>query len=135
MGTWSKDLLVCLLPRVSMIKQNSNNVTIKVRYLTYNHSIKKFCMKNTLTNQWRAYQTLVVNLPMIENTINMPKMILHKCSASTPRAKYKDKRLKVILSQESELCYLKWGSTSSTYIIQMTFNYKNRSLKQPTTLT
>jgi hypothetical protein len=36
----------------------------------------------------------------------MPKMILLKCSASTPRAKYKDKRLKVILSQESELCYV-----------------------------
>jgi hypothetical protein len=42
---------VCLLPRVSMIKQNNNNVTINVRDLTYNHSIKKFCMKNTLTNQ------------------------------------------------------------------------------------
>jgi hypothetical protein len=96
---------VCLLPRVSMIKQNSNNVTIKVRYLTYNHSIKKFCMKIYLQIN-EAYQTLVVNLPMIKNTISMPKMILHKCSASTPRAKYKDKRLKVILSQESELSYV-----------------------------
>jgi hypothetical protein len=77
-----------------MIKQNSKNVSIKVRYLTYNHSIKKFCMKNILTNQRRANQTLVVNLPMIKNTMNMPKIILLKCSASTPRAKYKDKRLK-----------------------------------------
>jgi hypothetical protein len=82
---------VCLLPRVSMIKQNNNNVTIKVRDLTYNHSIKKFCMRNTLTNQSRAYQTLVVNLPMIENTINMARMILHKSSASTPRANTKTK--------------------------------------------
>jgi hypothetical protein len=51
MGTYSKDLLVCLLPRVSMIKQNNNNVTINARDLTYNHSFKKFCMRNTLTNQ------------------------------------------------------------------------------------
>jgi hypothetical protein len=74
-----------------MIKKNNNNVTINIRDLTYNHSIKKFCMRNTLTNQRRAYQTLVVNLPMIENTINMPRMILHKCSASTPRANTKTK--------------------------------------------
>jgi hypothetical protein len=44
---------------------------------------------------------------MIENTIKMPKMILHKSSASLPRAKYQSKRLKMILSQESELCYEK----------------------------
>ena len=106
MGTYSKDLLVCLLPRVSMIKQNNNNVTINARDLTYNHSFKKFCMRNTLTNQCRAYQTLVINLPMIENTINMPRMILHKSSASLPREKYQDKR-QMLLSQESELCYVK----------------------------
>jgi hypothetical protein len=43
-----------------MIKLNNNNVTINVRDLSYNHSIKKFCMRKTLTNQRRAYQTLVV---------------------------------------------------------------------------
>jgi hypothetical protein len=46
-----------------MIKKNNNNVTINVRDLTYNHSIRKFYMRNTLTNQLIAYQTLVVNLP------------------------------------------------------------------------
>jgi hypothetical protein len=46
-----------------MIKKNNNNVTINVRDLTYKHSIKKFCMRNKLTNQWKDYQTLVVNLP------------------------------------------------------------------------
>ena len=67
MGTYSKDLPVCLLPRVSMIKQYNSNVTINARDLTYNHSFKKFYMRNTLTNHEELYQTLIVNLPMIEN--------------------------------------------------------------------
>jgi hypothetical protein len=30
-------------------------------------------MQNVLTNQDEAYQTLVVNLPMINSTMHMPK--------------------------------------------------------------
>jgi hypothetical protein len=53
---------------------------------------------------------------MIENTIKMPKMILHKSCASLPREKIPRKRLKMILSQESELCYVKMrGNVLSLY--------------------
>jgi hypothetical protein len=99
-----------------MIKQNSNNVTIKARYLTYNHSIKKFCMKNILTNQRRVNQTLVVTPSNDKNTIHMPKIILPSVAPQLQEPIIQDKRLKRDLSQESEFYYSKMrGNVLSLY--------------------
>ena len=136
MGTYSKDLLVCLLPRISMIKQNNNNVNTNVRDLTYNHSFKKFCMKNTLTNHEECSSNPSCKPSNERNTItcqeNPPKQELRLPSKSQ-NTKTKDKSRS--LTREWVVLCLKWEAMSSLYIIQMTLNYKNRSLKQPTRLT
>ena len=106
MGTCSKDLLVCLLPRVSRLSNNINVIT-NARDLTYNHSIKKFCMRNTLTNHEESLSNPSCKPSNERNTIKMPRMILHKSCASLPRAKIPRQKTKNDLSQESELCYVK----------------------------
>jgi hypothetical protein len=107
MGTYSKDLLVCLLPRVSMIKQYNSNVTINARDLTYNHSFKKFCMRNTLTNHEESLSNPSCKPSNEREHHNMPRTILHKSCASLPRAIIPRQKTKMYLSQESELCYVK----------------------------
>jgi hypothetical protein len=107
MGTYSKDLLVCLLPRVSMIKQYNNYVTINARDLTYNHSFKKFCMRNTLTNHEESLSNPSCKPSNEREHHNMPRTILHKSCASLPRAIIPRQKTKKDLSQESELCYVK----------------------------
>ena len=97
---------MCLLPRVSMIKQNNNNVTINARDLTYNHSFKKFCMKNTLTNHEECLSNSSCKPSNERNTIICQENPPNKSCASLPRAKIPRQRLKVYLSQESELCYV-----------------------------
>jgi hypothetical protein len=59
-----------------MIKQKITMKTMHARDLNYNHSFKKFCMRKHLQIMKRAYQTLVVNLPMRENTITCQRTIL-----------------------------------------------------------
>ena len=107
MGTYSKDLLVCLLPRVSMIKQYNSNVIINARDLTCNHSIKKFCMRNTLTNHEESLSNPSCKPSNDRKHHNMARTILHKSCASLPRAKIPRKKTKNDFSQESELCYVK----------------------------
>ena len=106
MGTYSKDLLVCLLPRVSMIKQNNNNITINARDLTYNHSFKKFCMKNSLTNHEECSSNPSCKPSNERNAIICQENPPHKSCASLPRAKIPRQKTKVDLSQKSELCYV-----------------------------
>jgi hypothetical protein len=107
MGTYSKDLLVCLLPRVSMIKQYNRNVTINARDLTYNHLTKKFCMRNTLTNHEERLSNPSFKPSNEKEHHNMPRTILHKSCASLPREIIPRQKTKMYLSQESELCYMK----------------------------
>ena len=129
MGTWSKDLLVCLPPRVSMIKQNNNNVTINVRDLTYNHSFKKFCMKNTLTNHEECLSNPSCKPSNERNTITCQENPPTRVAPHFQEPKYQDKRLKMISHKRVSYVMLKWEATSFIYIIQMTFNYQNRSFK------
>ena len=123
-GDMKQGPIVCLLPRISMIKHNNSNVTTRVRILNYNHSIKKFCMRKTLTNQWWAYQTLVVTTSNDKNTICMPKIILPSVAPQLQGPKSRQKTKSITLPREQVMLCLKWGSTSSIYIIQMTLNYK-----------
>ena len=106
MGTWSHDLLVCWLPRVSMIKHNNNKVTIHVRYLTYNHSIKKFWWEKHLQIHEKACQTLFVNLPMTKTPYACQKWSSTSVEPHS-KSKYPRQKNKESLSQESKLCYCK----------------------------
>ena len=124
MGTWSNDLLVCLLPRVSKINHNNSNVTIHVRILNHNHSIKKFCMRKTLTNQWWAYQTLVVTPSNDKNTICMPKIILPSVAPQLQEPITRQKTKKKSLTREWVVLSSKWGKTSSIYTNPWPFNLK-----------
>ena len=135
MGTWSNDLLVCLLPRVSMIKHNNNNVTIHVRYLINNHSIKKFWWEKHLQIHEKAYQTLVVNLPMTRRPYACQKWSSSSVAPHS-KSKYPRQKIKESLSQESKLCYIQMRVKRPLFIsFSWPLIYKNRSTKQPTRLT
>jgi hypothetical protein len=91
-----------------MVSRLSNiiaNLIANVRDLAYNHSFKKFCMKNTLTNH--EYSSYPSCKPSNErNTIICQENPPNKSCASLPRAKIPRQKTKVDLSQESELCYV-----------------------------
>jgi hypothetical protein len=63
-------------------------------------------MKNSLTNHEECSSNPSCKPSNERNTIKMPRRILHKSCASLPRPKIPRQRLKVDLSQESELCYV-----------------------------
>jgi hypothetical protein len=69
-----------------MIKQYNNYVTINARDLTDNHSFKKFCMRNTLTNHEESLSNPSCKPSNEREHHNMPRTILHKSCASLPRA-------------------------------------------------
>jgi hypothetical protein len=96
MGTYSKDLLVCLLPRVSRLSNIIANEIVNARDLAYNHSFKKFCMKNTLTNHEECSSNPSCKPSNERNTIKMPRIILHKSCASLPRAKIPRQKTKSV---------------------------------------
>jgi hypothetical protein len=88
-----------------MIKHKNNNVTMHVRILNHNHSIKKFCMRKTLTNPRRAYQTLVVTPSNDKNTICMPKIIPPIIAPQLQDPKSRQKTKSITLTREQVVLY------------------------------
>ena len=82
-----------------------------------------------------AYQTLVVNLPMKENTITCQEQSSTRVAPHFQEQKSQDKRLKMI-SHKRVSCVMFKMRRNILYLYQsMTFELKLRSLKQPTRLT
>jgi hypothetical protein len=62
-----------------------------------------------------AYQTLVVNLPMINSTI-CQKIILQDVAPQLQKTRITKKKTRKYLSQESKLCYVQMRVKRPQYI-------------------